>query len=142
MDLMTDQTPLAAGFHASVRVQLFYAPDPRFKVDAELEAALIAERVAFALPPAKGDRFIPGQLSQALLGAQLTPVVEYVEHAPVLPFHDDYADGGYAVVVINCTSPRVPSDELLAELREEGWTVRDFRDLAGHRREEADDGMV
>lgn len=135
MVAMTDQTPLAH-FRADVRVQLLYAPDPRFKVDPELEVALTAENVLFGLPPTKGDRFIPGQLSQVLLRAGLTPVVDQVEHAPALPFSED--PSGYACVVINCSAPRVPTDTLLADLADEGWTVRDFRSLNGHHREDDD----
>ena len=87
------------------------------------------------LPPHKGDTFIPGQLSQALLNAQLTPIVDHIAHAPALPSDDRYDQGGYAEVVVTCTSRDVPSDHLLEQLRNEGWKVHDFRAQAQRRRD-------
>ena len=95
----------------------------------------IREGVVFALPPHKGDTFIPGQLSQALLNAQLTPIVDHIAHAPALPSDDRYDQGGYAEVVVTCTSRDVPSDHLLEQLRNEGWKVHDFRAQAQRRRD-------
>ena len=129
---MTGQTPpRTAAFTATVRVHLLHAPDPDTEPNPDLEAAAIRDGLVFALPPHKGDTFTPGQLSRALLGAQLTPIVGYVEHAPVLPSHDDDAK---AVVVVTCHCRDVPSDDLLEELRAEGWNVHDFRDMVQRRR--------
>lgn len=122
-----------SGFRASIRVQIFYSPDPRFKVEPELEVALTAEDVAFQFPPAKGDRFIPGGLGQALMSAGAPPIVEHVEHGPSLPFRDD-TDDGYACVIVNCVSRQVPTSELVEELRREGWHVHDYRSSNGHSR--------
>ncbi len=62
---MTGQTPpRTAAFTATVRVHLLHAPDPDTEPNPDLEAAAIREGVVFALPPHKGDTFIPGQLSQ------------------------------------------------------------------------------
>ena len=43
--------------------------------------------------------------------------------------------GGYAEVVVTCTSRDVPSDHLLEQLRNEGWKVHDFRAQAQRRRD-------
>ena len=62
---MTGQTPpRTAAFTATVRVHLLHAPDPDTEPNPDLEAAAIREGLVFALPPHKGDTFIPGQLSQ------------------------------------------------------------------------------
>ena len=133
---MTGQTPpRTAAFTATVRVHLLHAPDPDTEPNPDLEAAAIREGVVFALPPHKGDTFIPGQLSQALLNAQLTPIVDHIAHAPALPSDDRYDQGGYAEVVVTCTSRDVPSDHLLEQLRNEGWKVHDFRAQARRRRD-------
>ena len=129
---MTDQTPLAVltGVKATLRIEIYYAPDQRFHVDPLLEAALVAENVEFALHPAAGDTFILGTPSRALYAAGLgVPRVIRVEHAPALPSE---SERGYASVIVHCTSDRVPTDETLAACKEEGWLVNDFRHQHGH----------
>lgn len=130
---MTGQTPpRTAALTATVRVHILYAPSPNAEPYPDIEAAATRQGVVFALPPHKGDIFIPGQLSQALLEAGLTPVVDHIAHGPAMPPDDEDAE---AVVVVTCSSRDVPSDDLLAQLRAEGWNVHDFRDKAQRRRD-------
>lgn len=123
---MTDQTPLV-GFRAALRIHVFYTPDPRFNVEPTAALTLSAENVIFGLPPVKGDPFMPFQLSKALSAADYKPVVHTVEHAPTLPFGDDADQDGYSTVIVHCSAAGVPSDELVDELRAEGWRVMDHR---------------
>lgn len=123
-----NQTP-QADFRADVRIQIISDPEEK-----TTEVVAVATNVLFRLPPSPGDRFLPGQLSPALLHAELHPVVKYIEHAPGhLPFHKK-PEGGYANVVIYCTSRKIPSDTFVNELTAEGWAVSDWREQNARRR--------
>ena len=116
----------AAEWWADVRVEV-YLEAGALQSTRTLEVALSAEGVGFAAPPAAGDSFVPGALGKALLAANARPEVARVEHAPALPFHDDAGRPGYACVIVTCSMPVPPIDELVAEWRAEGWAVYDFR---------------
>ncbi len=53
-------------------------------------------------------------------------MIEHIEHVPELSFRPEGAHA-YACVVITCTSRWVPDDDLVNDLRDEGWDVQDFR---------------
>lgn len=130
---MTTNPQVTSSHQAILRVEIFYAPDPRLEADPALELAVTASSAVFRIPPAKGDRFTPGALGRALLQFGAPLVVDHLEHAPALDFQKEEADPA-SFVVAHCSSPHVPSDEMVEDLQAEGWHVSDFRDMNGHRR--------
>jgi len=128
---MTSQTPPEkATFTATVRLQFHYAPGPDAEPYPDIEVAA-TRKVVFALPPHKGDVFVPGQLTEGFLDTRQTPFISSIEHALDLP------DGNaWAVVVVQCITREVPSDELLEQLRTEGWGVSDFRKMVQKDRDD------
>lgn len=117
---------------AILRVEIFYAPDPRLETEPTLELAVTASTVVFQIPPAAGDRFSPGALGDALLQFGAPLVVDHLEHAPAIGFLQEPEPAAF--VIVNCFSGNVPSDEMVEDLRAEGWHIHDFRDMNGHRR--------
>lgn len=111
-----------AKYQADIRAHIFYTRPGNDEPD--LEVAFSTEGAFFAIPPAKDDHFLPGYLSPALLNAELTPIIKHIEHVPELSFRPG---GAGACVVITCTSLRVPDNDLVNALRDEGWHVQDFR---------------
>ncbi len=136
IDGMTTTPPQAvAKYQADIRAHIFYTRPGND--DPDLEVTFSTKGAFFAIPPAKGDHFLPGYLSPALLNAELTPIIKHIEHVPELSFRPG---GAGACVVITCTSLRVPDDDLVNALRAERWDVQDFRRMNEMRQRERELG--